>query len=510
MRVGMRLNSERDDHAAVHALHINKLGTDGAAVAKFESPQANGRLSYHYNVFHEYELLLRLFERGCACVPKPLLIAGWVSRGVDDDDEADEIVFESIDTHPADGRVAVLEGAGTGNDADDDDGDDEGDSGGGMLKLELHMPSSSCVRLLVSSRCGPDLEVLVKQAGGEFTLGTVAWLATQLLCCLEAVHDAGVIHRNIKPGNVCVGWEDPTQLKLIDFATAVRYVRDDGTHRGPSKTTGTSTKHGQSRYASINALAGKRQSRRDDVEALVYTLYELLVGETGTPWGSGASAVGYRLILFAGPPCIASHKQAFCARRPANCPPFLHALLTHARELRYDQRPDYAGMRAMIAASVPAEEATVAGTTGAEVAVPAPPKTGADASAAEASPAASGAASSAATPAAASGTCNGNSGNHSDSTSSRSGDSSGGGNNNSSSGSTSSGAENGMSLALALRRLLAVAPVDPPDSTGPPSWRLRWRSSSGMRANTTQVPLRPLRRQRRRIARTIAGDRLTA
>jgi len=135
--------------------------------------------------------------------------------------------------------------------------------------------------VLVMELLGRSLEDLFQSCGKRLSLKTVCLIGIQMLNRIEYVHSKHIIHRDIKPDNFGMGLgEDKDSVFIIDFGLAKKY-RSSRTlqHiclRNNKKLTGTA------RYASINALKGSEQSRRDDLEAIAYVLLYLVRGSL--PW----------------------------------------------------------------------------------------------------------------------------------------------------------------------------------------------------------------------------------
>ncbi len=119
---------------------------------------------------------------------------------------------------------------------------------------------------------------------GRLSAATVVGLAKQLGAALHAVHALGVIHRDVKPGNILLRGGDPERgdvLKLIDFGIASLETDDDVTER---KLTGQSELLGTLEYmAPEQILAGAPATRATDIYAMGATLYECLMGDVPYP-----------------------------------------------------------------------------------------------------------------------------------------------------------------------------------------------------------------------------------
>ncbi|GLK99319.1 serine/threonine-protein kinase [Dactylosporangium matsuzakiense] len=109
-------------------------------------------------------------------------------------------------------------------------------------------------------------DVLRRQ--GPLDPGRVAGIGARIATALHAAHAAGVLHRDIKPGNILLTADG--EPKLADFGIAVILDTDGGfsATRGPLTPV----------YAAPELLNGADPTRATDVWSLGATLYTLLNG----------------------------------------------------------------------------------------------------------------------------------------------------------------------------------------------------------------------------------------
>lgn len=120
---------------------------------------------------------------------------------------------------------------------------------------------------------------------GPLPTGRVAALGAQVAAALAYVHGAGVLHRDVKPGNVIVTAEDRT--KLADFGIA-RLIGDAVRHTQTGHAIGTAA------YLAPEQVRGDEMTTAVDVYSLGLVLLEAATGERSFP-GSATEAALARL-----------------------------------------------------------------------------------------------------------------------------------------------------------------------------------------------------------------------
>ncbi|UQS26818.1 serine/threonine protein kinase [Amycolatopsis thermalba] len=114
-------------------------------------------------------------------------------------------------------------------------------------------------------------EVLAER--GSLPPGEVARIGAHAASALAAAHAAGIVHRDVKPGNILLG-EDGT-AKITDFG--ISKAADDGTLTGSGHFAGTPA------FLSPEAARGEQPGPESDVYSLGATLYTAVEGRM--PYG---------------------------------------------------------------------------------------------------------------------------------------------------------------------------------------------------------------------------------
>jgi eukaryotic-like serine/threonine-protein kinase len=133
---------------------------------------------------------------------------------------------------------------------------------------------------------GPSLATRLTERGRLSTEEALR-IAEPVLAALGAAHAAGIVHRDVKPGNILLS--SSGAVKLADFGIAKRL--DDMA----SDLTGSGQFVGTPKYLAPEQVAGARPTPATDLYAVGVVLYEMLAGHP--PFDAGdqiATAIAHR------------------------------------------------------------------------------------------------------------------------------------------------------------------------------------------------------------------------
>lgn len=114
------------------------------------------------------------------------------------------------------------------------------------------------------------------EAHGAMKPEAVAEIVTQVSRALARAHEAGIVHRDVKPSNIflCDAGDGQLFVKLLDFGVA----KLDGNNLLDSKTR-TGSLVGSPHYMSPEQVVGKSIDRRSDLWSLGVVAFEALTGK---------------------------------------------------------------------------------------------------------------------------------------------------------------------------------------------------------------------------------------
>jgi serine/threonine-protein kinase len=185
---------------------------------------------------------------------------------------------------------------------------------------------------------GKNLHAYVGDAGAPWEL-KLRWLL-DAASALAAAHDAGLVHRDVKPENVMV--RDDGRVKVLDFGIARRATSpaqpNDPTQK-PELAAGTLTGQGviigTLRYMPPEQLAGRPLDGRADQFAWGVMAYELYAGET--PWPANDDVIATVTAVLAAPAPPLEARAPFLPREVCAA---IHRALAKSPEDRFASMPE--------------------------------------------------------------------------------------------------------------------------------------------------------------------------
>lgn len=134
------------------------------------------------------------------------------------------------------------------------------------------------------------VELRDRMAPGVLPLHEAVDIAAQVAAALGAAHARGVVHRDIKPGNIMLLGDG--HAKIMDFGIARMQKSEVRTDSG--------TMMGSPRYMAPEQVAGHAVDRRTDIFSLGAMLYEMVAGVPAFSAGNLGELL--KTILHATPP----------------------------------------------------------------------------------------------------------------------------------------------------------------------------------------------------------------
>ncbi len=204
---------------------------------------------------------------------------------------------------------------------------------------------------------GPSLKSLLDK-NERFPPAETVRIIEELLTGLQFSHDRGVVHRDIKPGNVMLTRDG--QVKIADFGIA---------RMESSSMTQAGTIMGTPAYMSPEQFMGQTVDARTDIYSVGVLLYQMLTGER--PFEGSMTAIMHK-VLNVSPP----HPSELSVTAPEALDPVVARAMAKRPSQRYASANEFArSLRAafqgqMLAPEVIDIEATI---VAAPVKVTAPP-----------------------------------------------------------------------------------------------------------------------------------------
>jgi PAS domain S-box-containing protein len=146
----------------------------------------------------------------------------------------------------------------------------------GVIKAHAQQEYQRTLAILLEDFGGESLEHWIRNRPGfcPMSLSIFLQLAIDLTDTLGKIHAAGIIHKDINPGNIVLNLETGV-VKVIDFGIATRFNRTNPTFKSPHRLEGTLAYLSPEQTGRMNRLL----DYRTDFYSLGATFYKLLTGQ---------------------------------------------------------------------------------------------------------------------------------------------------------------------------------------------------------------------------------------
>lgn len=193
--------------------------------------------------------------------------------------------------------------------------------------------------ILIMDLLGSNLQKILNEHGGRFSLKTVLMIGYQALERIESLHNQGFIHRDIKPENFVIGCDNSQKkiIHLVDFGLACSYLDENNKHVPFKKNSSIS---GTLYYLSVYGHLGIKATRRDDLISLGYMLIHLLKGQLAWIHTKGTTKEMIKKIY-------QIKATIFLKKLCENLPKEFISYFQYVYKLSFFEKPDYALLKGL-------------------------------------------------------------------------------------------------------------------------------------------------------------------
>ena len=131
-------------------------------------------------------------------------------------------------------------------------------------------------RVFIAMECLEGVNLKTYMSRNTLTTARIADLSLQIASALGAAHAKGIVHRDIKPGNLIVS--ETGTVKVLDFGLARRFKTADTDELGPEGSTMPGRPMGTANYMAPERILQLPLDPRCDLFSLGVVMYEMATG----------------------------------------------------------------------------------------------------------------------------------------------------------------------------------------------------------------------------------------
>lgn len=187
--------------------------------------------------------------------------------------------------------------------------------------------------LIVMDLLGCNLAKVRKVLEQHYSLRIAIQLVIEMLTAIEEVHNAGFIHRDVKPSNFVLS-QDYKKVYIVDFGLAKKHLDHN---KNPLRARRSADFRGTVSFASLNAHNNIDLSRRDDLWSLYFVILDFL--EEKLEWRENRDYT-MDAVKAIKTRCLENPERYLWTNKTKNIEEVKN-IYYHIRSLQYGDKPDY-------------------------------------------------------------------------------------------------------------------------------------------------------------------------
>jgi non-specific serine/threonine protein kinase len=187
-------------------------------------------------------------------------------------------------------------------------------------------------RSFIAMECVEGLNLKAYMGRHELATTEIVEIALQIAAALGSAHAKGIVHRDIKPGNIIVN--DQHQVKVLDFGLARRFKTDETEQLGLQGSTIPGRPMGTANYMAPERILQLPLDPRSDLFSLGVVMYEMATGRL--PFAGASPSETVANVLDKDPVQLTS----LSPRHPAAFERIVHRLLAKKASDRFPTTAD--------------------------------------------------------------------------------------------------------------------------------------------------------------------------
>ena len=187
-------------------------------------------------------------------------------------------------------------------------------------------------RAFIAMECVEGVNLKTFMARNELSTSAIVEISLQIAAALGSAHAKGIVHRDIKPGNIIVS--DMRQVKVLDFGLARRFATIETHELGPEGSTIPGRPMGTANYMAPERILQLPHAPRCDLFSLGVVMYEMATGRL--PFAGASPSETVANVLDKDPAPLTN----LAPQRPKRLEQIVTRLLAKRARDRYSTAPE--------------------------------------------------------------------------------------------------------------------------------------------------------------------------